>query len=157
MLRRARERGVAPHILRLGCDEYQRLLGTSGQLDHIELLAVVTRHLGATATRVLRHRGRRPSSAPYRRRLVVLYGGALHNDLYPREELESFSYAAKLQPLVGERYVELDLFVPEYVAGQELVKHEPWYPLVARARPDRVLLVRRGERSYAMILRSGVQ
>jgi hypothetical protein len=156
---RARAARVQPHALKVGCADYRRMLGGKS-VDYVKLLEFIGRQLHDTARGALT----RPASQPAaerdrvgpdggvagRRRLVALYGGALHNDLYPATGLESWSYAKGLAK--HGRYVEVDLYVPEYVTGDERLAKEPWYPLLRRAGPDRVVVVERDRGSYIFIL-----
>lgn len=144
----AKARGVAPHVLVMGCDDYQSLLGDGGAVDYDAVLHLIERKLAETATRVWTKR----QQAAAEQRAIVLYGGALHNDLYPLPGLEDISYAAKLDRLSSNGYVEIDMIVPELVEETPLVTSRPWYPLLAEAVPDRVLLIEQAPRSYILIL-----
>ena len=55
------------------------------------------------------------------------------------------------------RYIELDLYVPEYVEADEQLRKKPWYPLLKRLGGRKVLLVERGEGSYILLLRRGLK
>jgi hypothetical protein len=84
---------------------------------------------------------------------VIVYGGALHNDLYPRWLLGDFSYAVPLARELGPGSVlEIDLVVPEVVATMRMVRDEPWFPLLGRASPSRAIVWQRGPLSYVVIL-----
>jgi len=52
----------------------------------------------------------------------------------------------------GGRFVEVDLYLPELIDGQALYEAEPWYPLLAQAPPDKVLLIERAPHSWLAIL-----
>ena len=161
MLKRAKALGVRPHILKAGCKDYEELLGKDGKVDYVQLLGFIGRSLRGKAEAILKHRARLHARAskkkPGRRDIVVLYGGALHNDLYPYEDLEEFSYGKALKKRTKDRYVELDLYVPEYVRGDETLSKESWYPLFTRlASSEKVLLIQRGEASYILVLKKGV-
>ncbi len=154
MLKRAKALGVRPHILKAGCDDYKGLLGKDGKVDYQRLLAFITRGLHNKAEAILKHRARKPQKG---REVVVLYGGALHNDLYPYEDLKAFTYGEALKKRTKDRYVELDLYVPEYVQGDEILSKERWYPLFSsKASKEKVLLIQRGEASYILVLKRGV-
>jgi hypothetical protein len=158
---RARAARVQPHALKVGCADYKRILGGK-QVDYVKLLEFIGQKLRDTAVDAMAQRAKpaagpdggapasQPASAPDRRRLVALYGGALHNDLYPAAGLEAWSYAAALAK--HGRYVEVDLYVPEYVAADERLAKEPWFPLLKRAGADRVLLIERDKDSYILVL-----
>lgn len=150
LIKRARKLGVRPRILKVGCAEYRKLLGAKG-VDYPLLLTMIRTHLQRVAEQALDAQKRRPARAK-RRPLVAIYGGALHNDLHPYEELRAFSYAEALSQRVKGRYLELDLFVPEYIEGEELVKNERWYAVFeAHASGKHALLIKRAERSYILI------
>ena len=159
MLRRAKGLGIQPHILKAGCKDYKKIMGADGKVDYVQLLGFITRALRQKTESILEARANTKPGRPalQKRELVVIYGGALHNDLFPYEDLKSFSFAAQLKQRTGGRYLELDLYVPEYVAGDETLSKERWYPLFERlASPQKVLLIRRGEGSYILVLKKGV-
>lgn len=149
LLRLAVESKVGAHVLEFSCGEYQALLDpTSKSVDYEKLLGAVTHKLGEQA-RLGFERVRAGEQ------MVVLYGGSTHNDLHPYPGLESWSYAAGISTISEDRFVEVDLYVPELVAGNELLSQEPWYPLLERASPDKVLFIERSPRSYILILQKG--
>ena len=129
------------HGLPVTCIEHSSVLDPRGRVDFYRLLVLVTEKLGSSA-RQLVGAGRE----------VIVYGGALHNDLFPRWPLEELSYAQSLAAELGGGVLELDLVVPEIVAPMALVRLEPWFPLLGRASPDRVIVWQRGPDSYVVIL-----
>jgi len=152
LLQSARSRGLTPHVLTMACDDYESVLQETGEVDYEKMLGLIKRKLAETASRVWDHRHKARDE-----RTILLYGGSLHNDLYPYEGLEGFSYATDVAGRAGDGYVEVDLYVPEYIEGNELLTGEPWYPAFERhAGPDRVVLIERGPRSYILILRKGL-
>lgn len=155
LLTSTKERGIANHVLPLGCDDYDSILDPAGEVDYEKLLVLVTRKLGEQSSRVLAARAETPAGPG--RDLLVVYGGALHNDLDPIEGTADLSYAPALRARAGGAFVEIDLVVPEYVAGDPVARGQPWYPILeAHAAADRVLVVRRGPGSYVLILRAGL-
>lgn len=48
--------------------------------------------------------------------------------------------------------IEIDLVVPEVIAPMSMVRSEPWFPLIGRASPDRVMVWKRGPESFVIIL-----
>ena len=78
----------------------------------------------------------------------MLYGGAVHNDIVPREGLEAWSYGAAAR--AKGAYVELDLYQPELVG--DALKEPAWAPLLDVTGPDRAILYRRSEGSFVMLL-----
>ena len=55
-----------------------------------------------------------------------------------------------------ERFVEVDLYVPELIQGDRELAKQPWFPLIGKATPKQVLLIERGGGSYILVLRRGV-
>jgi hypothetical protein len=131
------------HDLPITCIEHDSLLDAGGHVDFLQLLEMVTDKLGDETREMLHEDPDHP---------VIVYGGALHNDLYPRWPLEDLSYAVSLQRELGGGVLELDLIVPEVVQDVALARSEPWAPLLNRAAPDRVVVWERGPSSYVVIL-----
>jgi hypothetical protein len=133
-------RGVRPHDLALSCEEYAGLLDEAGELAMDRLLGVLTRKLQEFALAAVGV----PDAT------MVLYGGAVHNDVRPREELAAYAYGPAVSAAAGAAYTELDLYPPELVAG---VMAEPaWAPLLDLTGPDRVVLFERGPHSWVLLL-----
>jgi hypothetical protein len=85
-------------------------------------------------------------------RLVVSYGGAIHNDLRPPPDLSPYAFGDAIARAVDGKYLEIDLYVPEYIEKDPLIRREPWYQRYRRAyRPKLVVVVQRGPGSYALI------
>jgi len=142
VLRSARNR-LRTHGLAMTCIEHGALLDGRGRVDFVRLLVMVTEKLATTTRRLIETE-----------RAVIVYGGAVHNDLYPRWPLAELSYAYAISRELGGGVLEIDLVVPEIVAPLPLIRHEDWFPLLGRAAPDRVLVWRRGPASYVVILPS---
>jgi hypothetical protein len=132
---------IETHGLPMTCIEHHAMFDPVGRVDYLRLLQMVTEKL-YEAAHALVEQGRD----------VIVYGGALHNDLYPHWPLEELSYAHALSKELGGDVLELDLVVPEIVAPMEAIRFEPWFPLLARASPERVVVWERGPNSYVVIL-----
>lgn len=145
LVERSQAMRMRAHTLPMTCIEYDAVVDASGHVDFLLLLQLVTDKL-VEATRPLLAD---PHGAD---RAVIVYGGALHNDLYPRWPLEKLSYARALARELDGGVLEIDLVVPEIVAPLAMVRAEPWFPLLGRASPERVLVWRRGPASYVVIL-----
>jgi len=88
-------------------------------------------------------------------RAVVVYGGALHNDLAPAEGMSAYTFGESLSKTVGGKYLEIDLYVPEYVEKQKTLKAEPWYRAYAKlARRGQAVLIERSLASYVIVFPS---
>ncbi|MFZ5442602.1 MAG: hypothetical protein ACOZQL_21515 [Myxococcota bacterium] len=128
--------GVKNHILVLDCDDYRALLGDAGTLDAEASLLMVKRKVEEKALEV-----REKSEGGVPGRLLLLYGGALHNDVVPLPDWEPYSFGPALRRETGA-YLELDLLVPEYVEKDEDLLREPWFPAaLALAKRGKTVLV----------------
>lgn len=147
LLRRASELHIRPRVMTMACKQYEALRSKSGEVDYDRLLQLIGGELHRNVRAVLD--GRADAT-------VVVYGGSLHNDRQPNEGVAAYSYGIELAGELGEGYVELDLYVPELVEGDELSKAEPWFPLLAATAPDKVVLIERSPGSYILLLQRGV-
>jgi hypothetical protein len=120
---RAKALGIMPHALVPSCEQYQKIAG-AGASDIEEMLTMIRDVTLRDVEELLGKRG--PE------RLVVAYGGAMHNDLLPRAGREAFSFGPDLSRITEGRYVELDLVIPEQIKDTEAWRALPWYPVYAR-------------------------
>ena len=142
MLRRGKNGGLQPHILQIACKDYQAMMN-GGDIDFDRLLRVTRDQLEAQIRAALE----RPGS-----KLVVSYGGALHNDREPTTELAPYSFGPAVAQAVDDHYLEIDLYVPEYIAKDKSIQTQPWYREYRKAyQPGRTMVVRRAPGSYALI------
>jgi hypothetical protein len=116
----AKSYSIEPHALEPTCEEYQAVLD-AGPDDIARLLTLVT----DTTTREVEKVLSRPGSNPAE--IVVVYGGALHNDASPTPERAAWSFGPHFEQRTGGRYVELDLIVPEFIKDTEAWRALPWY------------------------------
>jgi hypothetical protein len=146
LLRRAKELGVAPHVLDVDCHEYQSLVGPGGAVDYDRLLTMTGQHLGRAIQQALAL----PRAAD--RPLVLVYGGALHNDLVPVRELAKYSFGPASEAFTHGDYREVDLYVPALVDTYPALRKERWYPVwrKTRAAPG-TTLIRRQARSAVLL------
>ncbi|MDP2315898.1 MAG: hypothetical protein Q8P41_23585 [Pseudomonadota bacterium] len=133
---------VRPHDLAISCAEYATLSDPGGEIAYDRLLRLLTGKLGDYAQRGLDT----PDAT------IVLYGGAVHNDVFPKEGLVDYSYGAAARAKGGEAYVELDLYAPELVRGNATLVEPAWAPLLDLTGPDRALLYERGPGSWVLLL-----
>lgn len=141
----AKALGIEPFILRPSCSEYQTILD-AGDDAISTMLALIAK---LTEKRLRELHGQTEGGAP---RIELAYGGALHNNLEPKPGFEAWSFGPALRELVGERYVELDLIVPEFVKDTDVWRALPWYAAYDPERyPDRTRLLRVAPQSYVLI------
>lgn len=152
LLRRAKESGVAPHVLSVSCAEYATLSGGKGQgVDYDKLLKITERHL-ETAIRQALYLPR-PAGRP----LILVYGGALHNDLHPARTLAPYAFGPAIHAFLHGDYREVDLYVPEFIDKLPAVRGERWYDVWRGAANERsVIAIPRSARSTILVFPRGV-
>jgi hypothetical protein len=114
--------GVKNHILILDCDDYRAMLTDAGTLDAEASLLMVKRKVEEKA---LEAREKDEGGVPGK--VLLLYGGALHNDVAPTEDWAAYSFGPALMAETKGGYLELDLLVPEYVEHDEDLVKERWF------------------------------
>ena len=150
----ARALGIEPHILRMRCQDFETIV-VQGEVDFDKLLVWVTGELARVCNSIVeyrRGRGMQAKDHDAKRATIAVYSGAHHNNLSPAGDMDELSYVSKIAAAIGDGYVEVDLYVPEFVRGKSTALAEPWYPLIERAAPDRVMLIERAPRSYIILL-----
>lgn len=137
MMGRAYDLGLKNHTLLITCDDYRSMLDKDGELDAEQSLLLMRRKVGEKAVEV-----RENEEGGLPGKMLILYGGALHNDLTPTPDDAPFAFGQSLQRETRGGYVELDLLVPEYVEKDEALAKEPWFaPALALAKKGQTVLV----------------
>lgn len=145
MLDRSYKLGLKNHVLNLSCDEYKGMLDEHGELDAEKSLLLVKRKVEEKVRESL-EKGETP---------VALYGGAIHNDLYPVAGEEQYAFGRALASVTDGGYAELDLLVPQFVEADEDLVKEPWFvPAMALAKKGRVVLVEPHPHSFMLLFSS---
>jgi hypothetical protein len=145
---KARALGLVPDMLRPSCADMDSVRGAGQDAigASLELIA------GLTRTQALRLVDRDARSDADRGKLVVIYGGMLHNDLAPPPGSAPWSYAPALDQHVHGRLVAIDLVVPEFIGDDETWRSLAWTAHYDRARLGaRATLLRTGDRSYVLV------
>jgi|HubBroStandDraft_1064217.scaffolds.fasta_scaffold49022_2 hypothetical protein len=145
---KARSLGLVPDMLRPSCADMDRVGGAGDDAIEasLELIARLTREQGS---RLAQRDARSDADAG---KMVVIYGGLLHNDLAATGEAARWSYAPALDTAVGGRLVAVDLVVPEFIGDDTTWTSLAWHPYYDRTRLGRkATLFRTGERSYVLV------
>jgi hypothetical protein len=158
---RARALGIVPDMLRPTCADMDAIKHAGDDLVDVSL---------STIARLARDQGGRmidrdALSDADRGKMVVLYGGSLHNDLDPPAEAARWSYAPALAAQAERqrgRLVAVDLVVPEFIGQAAVWQNLPWWPAYealassrARARLlAKVTLFRTGPASFVLLFPS---
>lgn len=141
---------VQPHAMKIKCEDYDTFAPKDGNVDMSALLTLTTKELTRIAGEAVGHRTKTGDKRPW----IALYGGALHNDRFPKAGVEEWSYAAAVDKGTNDHFVEIDLIVPEIADGDDSWKKEPWFGLVTAA-DDKVHVFKRGDRSFVFVLPKG--
>lgn len=144
---RAKSLGVQPHLLRPTCADYTALAEAGDDVITASLALIKRLTLADVQTLYGRNTAARNG------KLVVTYGGAMHNDLAPSDALRAYSFGPELLERTGGRYVELDLIVAEYVKTNDVWRKLPWFAAWEAEPPakDKATLYRLGPRSFAVL------
>lgn len=145
---KARSLGIVPDLLRPSCADMDTVnrAGANSIDASLALIAQLTR------TQARRLIDRDAASEHDREKMVVLYGGLLHNDLAPNPDKAAWSYAAALAEHVHGRFVAIDLIVPEFIGDDEPWRSLAWWPYYDRAKlGGKATLFRTGERSFVLV------
>jgi hypothetical protein len=152
LLKRAKQLGVRPHILEMSCEDYRRVHRGDAGVDYVAMLELVAQRLEHKGKAVLAERGNTAAG-----KLIALFCGAIHNDLAPGEDFAGFAFGKALGRAAAGKYVEIDLYVPEFVLASESARDEPWFPLIGQlASTEEAALIERGPGSYIVLFRKGV-
>ncbi len=143
---RAKERGVTPWLLRPTCDDFAMLADAGA--DAVGPMLSLVKRLTEQKLQQLHERAGD--------KMVLAYGGAMHNDIQPSDDTKEWSFGPDMVRAVGKRYVELDLIVPEYVKDTPTWEALPWYAAwKADTGPkDKTTLIRTGDRSFVIVFPS---
>jgi hypothetical protein len=142
----AKALGIFPHALVPTCADYRAIVAAKADdiTRMLELTAKKTQEVVGLALRSRKGATGRP--------LVITYGGALHNDLHPREGREAWSFAPALSELTQGHYVELDLVLREQVGDTESFTSLPWYPYYQQETLEKqYVLYEMSASSYALV------
>jgi hypothetical protein len=146
---RSKALSIRPHVLRPSCEEYEKIL--AAQNDVGQMLTLIADHTAQLIERILEVR-KTPD------KMVIAYGGAMHNDLVPREGRESYSFGPRLKQRTAGRYVELDLIVPEYIKDTEAWRSLAWVAHYDRDKlGERTVLFNPQPGSYVLVFPRSTQ
>lgn len=139
----ARKLGIAPDLLRPSCEDLASI-NDAGD-DAIERsLETIARLTTTQAKAMIARRGTK---------MVVTYGGALHNDVAPPPARAQWSYGRALAAEVPTHYIELDLYVPDFITDEENWRNQPWYARwIAHKSSPKPLLIELAPKNYVLIL-----
>ncbi|HEX7601845.1 MAG TPA: hypothetical protein VF316_09580 [Polyangiaceae bacterium] len=119
----AKKLGIVPDLLRPTCVDMAAV--SDAGADAIPMsLALIKRLTSDTVKKLLERDAKNPADAD---KLVVTYGGALHNDLAPKPELAAWAFGPELSAYTQGKYAEVDLYVPEFIDDTDKWRKLEWY------------------------------
>ena len=140
----AKRLGIVPDLLRPSCDDMEAI-SRAGDDAIAKTLETIARLTARQVKAILARPGRGTKA-------IVVYGGAIHGDLGPPPERAAWSYGPELSALVNDRYVAVNLFVPEYIDGGSNWQKFAWFPFYGDARrAGKTILFNPSERSFVLI------
>jgi hypothetical protein len=138
--------GIQPRLLEPTCEDYDRIAKAGDDAVILMLETIAKLSESELASAVTRNESNRTG------KMVVAYGGAMHNDVAPTKAAAAFSFGPALAKKISGGYVALDLVVPEYVRDSKLWQAQPWYEhFDPNAHQNKVRLYRPGPGEYALI------
>jgi len=143
----ARSAKIQPHAMKLTCADYEKITPKDGDVSPDVMLDLTTNELARISGEAVTYRDKKAEKRPW----IAVYGGAHHNDRQPATGVEQWSYAAKADAATQNRFVEVDLIVPELAEADDSSKKQPWFSVVTHA-DDKVHVWQRGERSFVVVL-----
>jgi hypothetical protein len=144
----AKKLGIVPDLLRPTCADMDAI-HDAGEDAVVVSLSTIAR---LTGKKVIELVDRDARTAEDSRKLVVTYGGAIHHDRSPPAGREAWAFGPEVDAYVKGRYVEIDLYVPEYIESSDAWKKIPWYPHYDRAKLGaKATMFRPRERTFVII------
>lgn len=142
----AKKRGVVPDLLRPTCADLDAV-DKAGEGAIAASLATIARLTKAKVGELLDRNEKAGAE-----KIVATYGGAMHNDREPPPERAAWSFGPDLSARAKGRYVEIDLFVPEFIQDTDAWKKLEWYPHFDRTKhPYKATLYNPRPGSYVLI------
>jgi hypothetical protein len=143
----ARKHGIVPDLLRPSCADLDAI-EKAGDDAIGASLATIARLTVAQVDKLLARNEKLQQD-----KVVIAYGGALHNDLAPGKGREDWSYAARLVDRTKGRFVEVDLFVPDFIRDDETWRKFEWRAHYdPSAHPDKAVVYHPRDHGYVVIL-----
>jgi hypothetical protein len=143
----AKKIGIDPHLIHPTCDDFKAITAPGAEPTDVSL-RLIARLMRETTKKALARNEKAGVE-----KIVVLYGGAIHNDLTPAKGTEDYGYGPDLVAYTKGRYVELDVFVPELVQDHGLWPKLVWYSHFDKtAHPDKATMFAPVPSSFTILL-----
>jgi hypothetical protein len=143
----AQKLGIDPHLIHPSCDDFKAITAPGGDPADASL-RLIARLMRETTKKALARNEKAGVE-----KIVILYGGAIHNDIEPAPAVKDYAYGPDLVAFTKGRYVELDVFVPELVHDAGLWPKFVWYPHFDKtAHPDKTTMFAPLPSSFTILL-----
>jgi hypothetical protein len=147
MAEEAKKLDIEPHVLHPSCDDWKPITAPGADVADASLRLIARLMREMTKKALLRN------EKAGIERMVVLYGGAIHNDVAPAEGTADYGYGPDLVAFTKGRYIELDMFVPELVRDSGLWPKFVWYAHFDKnAHPDKTTMFAPAPSSFTILL-----
>jgi hypothetical protein len=144
----ARKLGIVPDLLRPTCADLDAIEDAGD--DAIDASLRTIKRLTTEKVKKLVDRDSRVAGDADK--IVLTYGGAIHNDRDPTPERRPWSFGPDFDAYTQGRYVEIDLYVPEFIEATDAWKKLPWYAHYdATKLGSKTTMFRVRERSYVIL------
>ncbi len=144
----ARRFGIVPDLLRPSCADMSAIEDAGDEAIE-RSLETIERLTEKKVKELVDRDARTPGDE---RKIVLTYGGAIHNDPSPSPERRAWSFGPAIDAYVGGRYVDVDLYVPQFIDGSEAWKKLAWYPYYDPAKLGaKTTMFHVRERSYVIV------
>jgi hypothetical protein len=144
----ARRFGIIPDLLRPTCADLDAIQDAGADAIDVSLRTIMR----LTADKAKKLADRNQSAPGDAGKFVVTYGGAIHNDREPSPERLAWSFGPELDRYTEGRYVEIDLYVPEFIDGSDAWKRLPWFSHYDTAKlGKKTTMFRVRDKSYVIL------
>jgi hypothetical protein len=146
LARAARAEGIGAYPLKPTCADLARIQNAGADAVLVSL-EVVTRLVTETLSGLVEKN--RAAADP---RMIVAYGGAMHNDVAPDAEHARFGFGPAMRALTLGRYTELDAIIPEFIGNTGAWHGQAWTTgFDSAAHADEVRLLDPAPHSFVLV------
>ena len=145
----AKALGIRPHALEPTCEDLSRIAKAGPDVVTVSL-DIVTRLANDALLRLLA-----ANAAAKDSRMIVAYGGMMHNDVEPRPGRGAWSFGPAMKERTADRYTEIDLVVRESIQDSPAWHSLPWVEGFDRnAHPGEAVLLAPAPRGFVLVFPS---
>ena len=152
LLRHGVQHGYTPHGLDFSCYEWSQIYRDGPRKpDEAMWTRLITEKTVTEFENIYKTKTEDP--------MVIIYGGSMHNEFYPKGEWALFSYAREMNRATQGAYVEIDIYLPELIEvlinyPEVMGEFSQWYNAYAsypEPKAEKVFVYQRSRNSYVII------